>query len=99
MSWRLKAQVHRPGAFKAKLTAVRDVIVISYPVQDDTEENDAVVVERQWEGQMQYIISIASRMFYIGGIVPVQFTIMPMAKVKIYRLAVFLEGRSPFYPV
>jgi hypothetical protein len=97
VTYHLKAQVHRPGAFHPKLTAVREVEVISYPVADDAEEHDGLLVERQWEGQMAYVIGMSARMFCIGGTLPVQFTIMPLAKVKVYRVAVFLDGGSSFF--
>jgi hypothetical protein len=90
--WRLKASVHRPGAFTPKLTAVRDVTVISCPGEDDMDETECLIVERQWEGQLRYLIAISGRMFYVGGTIPLQITFMPLAKVKIHRVAIFLEG-------
>ena len=90
--WRLKANVHRPGAFKAKMTSTREVITIACPTEEDTEDTENIIVERQWEQQLQYLISISGRSFYIGGTVPVTFTLMPLMKVKIHRLSVVVEG-------
>ncbi|KAJ6631582.1 hypothetical protein B0H10DRAFT_1772333 [Mycena sp. CBHHK59/15] len=95
--WRLKAHVHRPGAFALRMTAVREVIVIAAPTEDDTEDTENIVVERHWEQQLQYLISIAGRSFPIGGIVPVTFTMMPMTKVKIHRLSIYLEEKVEYY--
>ncbi|KAJ7125134.1 hypothetical protein C8R44DRAFT_830961 [Mycena epipterygia] len=95
--WRLKANVHRPGAFAARMTAVRDVVVVAAPTEDDTEDTENIVVERHWEQQLQYLISISGRSFPIGGVVPVTFNMMPMAKVKIHRLAMYLEEKVEYY--
>ncbi|KAJ7782650.1 hypothetical protein B0H16DRAFT_1670974 [Mycena metata] len=95
--WRLKANAHRPGAFASRLHAAREVIVIAAPMEDDGEENENIVVERHWEQQLQYLISISGRSFPVGGVVPVSFTFMPMAKVKIHRVAIHLEEKVEYY--
>ncbi|KAF8962652.1 hypothetical protein BDZ97DRAFT_1905243 [Flammula alnicola] len=95
--WQLKANVHRPGTFKPKMTATRDVIVIACPTEEDTEDTENILVERQWEQQLQYLIAVSGRSFYIGGTMPVTFTLMPLAKVKIHRLSVYIEERIDYY--
>ncbi|KAF8161303.1 hypothetical protein B0H34DRAFT_796110 [Crassisporium funariophilum] len=97
VSWRLKANVHRPGAFKAKMTAVREVVTIACPTEEDTEDTENIIVERHWDSQLQYLISISGRSFYVGGTVPVTLTMMPLAKIKIYRLSVYVEERVDYY--
>jgi len=92
VTWRLKASVHRPGAFKTKMTTTREVITIACPSEEDTEDTENILVERHWEQQLQYLISISGRSFYIGGTVPLTFTLMPLMKVKIHRLSVVVEG-------
>ncbi|KAJ7653823.1 hypothetical protein B0H17DRAFT_957201 [Mycena rosella] len=95
--WRLKANVHRPGAFAARMTAAREVVVIAAPTEDDTEDMENILVERHWEQQLQYLISISGRSFPIGGIVPVTLTLMPLAKVKIHRFSIYLEEKIEYY--
>lgn len=92
MTWRLRAHVHRPGAFRHKYTAERPVIVVSSPTEDDTEETENIIVERHWDHQLQYLIAVSGRSFHIGGTLPVTFTMLPLAKARVYRIAVFLEG-------
>ena len=92
--WKLYAHVHRPGAFKTKFTATREVQVIACPTEEDTEDTENIIVERHWDQQLQYLISISGRSFHIGGTMPVTFAFMPLSKVKIFRLAVFIEGAS-----
>lgn len=92
VKWRLKASVHRPGAFIQKMTTQREVVLIATPGEDDTEDTENIIVERQWESQLQYLISISGRSFYIGGTIPLHMTILPLAKAKIHRISVILEG-------
>jgi hypothetical protein len=66
--------------------------VISTPGDEDTEETENIIIERYWESQLQYLISISGRSFYIGGTIPLYFTMMPIAKVKVHRISVYIEG-------
>jgi len=93
VSWRLHAHVHRPGAFRHKYTAEHPVIVVSCPADDDIEETENIIIERHWDHQLQYLIAVSGRSFYIGGTLPVTFTLMPLSKAKVYRIAVYLEGK------
>ncbi len=94
VAWRLKATVHRPGPLTPKLTASRDVILVASPNEDDREDVDNVTIERHWEDQMQYMLTVSGRVFPIGGTMPITLTLLPMAKVKIFELKVHLEGVS-----
>lgn len=95
--WKLHAHVHRPGAFKSKYTATREVTVVACPTEEDTEESENIIVERHWDGQLQYLISVSGRCFWIGGVVPVTFAFMPLMKVKIHRLSVWIEEKVDYY--
>jgi arrestin-related trafficking adapter 3/6 len=95
--WRLKANVHRPGTFISKMTATREVITVACPISEDTEDTENIIVERHWDQQMQYLISVAGRTFHIGGTIPVTFTLLPLTKVNVYRLSVILEGKCAIY--
>ncbi|KAJ3565551.1 hypothetical protein NP233_g7559 [Leucocoprinus birnbaumii] len=95
--WRLRAHVHRPGAFRQKYTAERPVVVVSCPTEDDTEETENIIIERHWDHQLQYLIAVSGRSFHIGGRLPVTFTMLPLTKAKVYRVAVFLEERTDYY--
>ncbi|KAJ7287163.1 hypothetical protein C8J57DRAFT_578429 [Mycena rebaudengoi] len=95
--WRLKANVHRPGTFTARLSTSREVIVIAAPMDDDTEDSENIIVERHWEQQLHYLISISGRSFPIGGVMPITFTLMPLTKVKVHRLSIYLEEKIEYY--
>jgi arrestin-related trafficking adapter 3/6 len=55
------------------------------------DEHESLVVERTWENQMQYLISISGKMFCLGGVIPIDVTFVPMAKVKIHSIAINIE--------
>lgn len=95
VTWKLNAVVHRPGTFTSKMKTERHVIIVSYPAEEETEE-DSVEVERQWDSQLQYLISISGRNFFIGGHIPFSLTLLPLTKIKIYRFIISLEGMYIF---
>lgn len=97
VTWTLKAVVHRPGAFKAKLTATREVTVVACPIDDNTEESENLLVERHWDNQLQYLISISGSSFCIGGTIPISLTFLPLAKVRIHKIVVSIEERVDYY--
>ncbi|KAK0459119.1 uncharacterized protein EV420DRAFT_1269365 [Desarmillaria tabescens] len=96
ISWTISANVHRPGTFKTKLSAQREIVVVSCPTEEDTEDTENIIVERHWDQQLQYLITISGRSFYIGGTIPISFTMMPLTKVKIHRLSVFIEEKVEY---
>lgn len=42
-------------------------------------------------GCLQYLIAISGRCFPIGGVIPIELTLLPLDKVRIHRLGVTLE--------
>ncbi|KAG1746469.1 hypothetical protein EDB19DRAFT_1689776 [Suillus lakei] len=97
MIWRLKAEVHRPGAFTPKLTAQREVLVVAAPCEEDTEDSENTIIERQWESQLQYLIAISGRRFPTGGTIPIDLTIMPFTKAKVHRISVYIDERIEYH--
>lgn len=61
VTYTLKATVHRAGALTSNLTALSEVVLVSCPGQDDTEESESIVVERFWETQMRYHIALSGK--------------------------------------
>ncbi|KAH9025442.1 hypothetical protein EDB85DRAFT_1982737 [Lactarius pseudohatsudake] len=97
ITWRLKANVHRPGAFMPKLSASREVILVTSPSDDRREDTEGFAIERIWEDQMQYTLSVSGRMFPIGDTILITLSFLPMAKVRIYKISVLLEEQVAFF--
>jgi hypothetical protein len=49
------------------LTASTGVELVVAPAEDDAEEGDAVVIERQWDMELRYLISIGGRNYPQGS--------------------------------
>jgi len=90
--WGLKATVHRPGKFTPRMEATRSINVVATPSDDATEDVENVTVTKTWEDQMVYYLSIVGRAFHIGSKIPIQLTFMPLAKVKIHKVSVVIDG-------
>ncbi|KAH9067648.1 hypothetical protein EDB87DRAFT_1584445 [Lactarius vividus] len=97
VTWRLKANVHRPGAFTPKLSASREVILVTSPSDDLGEDAEGFAIERIWEDQMQYTLFASGRIFPIGDTIPITLSFLPMAKVRIYKISVLLEEQVIFF--
>lgn len=61
VGYTLKATVYRAGALTSNLTTTHEVVLVSAPGQDDTEENESIVVERFWETQMKYHVALSGK--------------------------------------
>ncbi|KAI9465256.1 hypothetical protein BJY52DRAFT_1209668 [Lactarius psammicola] len=96
VTWRLKANVHRPGVFTPRFSASREVILVASP-SEDQEDTEGITIERTWEDQMRYTLSVSGRMFPIGGTIPITLSFMPMAKVRIYKITVQLKEQVMFF--
>ncbi|KAF8554937.1 hypothetical protein OG21DRAFT_1439498 [Imleria badia] len=98
LTWKVKVEVKRPGAFTSKMTAQKEVMVVCAPKDDDSEEVGGMIdLQRQWEGQLQYHVQITGRGVPVGGKIPFQITIMPLAKVKVHSILVYLDERTEYY--
>ena len=92
--WKVKAEVKRPSAFKSKMTAQKEVAVVCAPKDDDSEEVGGIDLQRQWDGQLQYRIQLAGRDVPVGGELPFQVTLVPLARVKVHSISVYLDGEQ-----
>ncbi|WWC73545.1 uncharacterized protein I206_107517 [Kwoniella pini CBS 10737] len=97
VSYKLKASVIRVGALTPNLTEDMEITMIAQPQEDDMEETENVIVERQWEEQMRYQITLGGKAFPIAGTVPISIRLMPLLKCKIHRLTVALEEKTDYY--
>ncbi|KAG6381964.1 hypothetical protein JVT61DRAFT_592 [Boletus reticuloceps] len=95
--WNIKAEVKRPGTFHWNMTAQKEVVVICVPKDDDSEDVEGIDLQQQWEGQLQYRIQLAGRSVPIGGKIPLQLTIMPLAKAKVHSISVYLDERTEYF--
>ncbi|KIM31493.1 hypothetical protein M408DRAFT_327686 [Serendipita vermifera MAFF 305830] len=96
VQYKLKANVHRPGAFTQKISTSTAVELVSAPAEEDTEEGDSVVIERQWDMELRYLISISGRNFPQGADIPWHVQLLPLSKFKLHRLSFILEEKIDY---
>ncbi|KAH8988637.1 hypothetical protein EDB92DRAFT_1800510 [Lactarius akahatsu] len=97
ITWKLVAKARRPGVFTSKLSATREVQVVSIPAESDVETTGDVLIERPWDDQLQYFFHISGKVFTVGSTFNVKMSFMPLAKIQMYKLAVDLEERIDSY--
>jgi len=95
--WKLVAKVRRPGVFTPNLIAIRDVHVVSIPADGDVDMTGEIQIQRPWDDQLQYLFKISRKSFAIGAFFNVKMVFMPLAKVRLYKLAVDIEERVDSY--
>jgi hypothetical protein len=71
--YRLKATVTRSGALTSNLSDEKEVMMVACPGEDEGEVTENVVVERQWEEQLRYVVALSGKSFPIGGQMYVPF--------------------------
>ncbi|KZO93863.1 hypothetical protein CALVIDRAFT_539513 [Calocera viscosa TUFC12733] len=86
--------VHRSGPFSLRLQGEKEVEVIDVPPD---EEPETVSIERQWEESLRYVIGLDNKINLVGGELAFDLTLMPLEKVKIYRLSVAVEEKVDYF--
>ncbi|KAF8336430.1 uncharacterized protein EI90DRAFT_174368 [Cantharellus anzutake] len=99
VKYTISATVHRVGTFLPKLTATKEVNVVSCLSPESNEDTGYLLEERQWEEQLCYMIRLEQTHVTIGGVLPVKLTLFPLDKVSIYRIDVVLGEKSWHVPV
>jgi hypothetical protein len=94
ITWKLVAKVRRPGVFTPNFTATRDVHVVSLPADADVDMAGEIQIERPWDDQLQYLFRVSRKTFAIGASFNIKVIFMPLAKVRMYKFAVDLEGKQ-----
>lgn len=98
VKWKLVAKVRRPGVFTSKLTATREVQVVSVPAESEVDITGDVLIEKPWDDQLQYLFHVSRKILTIGSSLNVKMSFMPLAKIQMYKLAVDLEGKQfPYF--
>ncbi|ODV84449.1 hypothetical protein CANARDRAFT_28997 [[Candida] arabinofermentans NRRL YB-2248] len=93
----LEASLERSGTFKSNLNARRKINIVRTSSQDSIEENEPIVITRDWEDQLKYEIVISSKQILLNSYLPLAFRLTPMDKIKIQRLRVYLTEHLEYY--
>lgn len=91
VKWQLEALVERSGTFKQNLQGFKEIPVIRSPSEDSLELVEPISISRKWEDQLYYEIMISGKSFPIGSKIPIAFKLMPLAKVQIHKIKVYIS--------
>ncbi|KAL4071279.1 hypothetical protein V8B97DRAFT_442475 [Scleroderma yunnanense] len=103
-TWCINAKVKRPGTasqITRTMVAHKDVEVVCMPTDDPLEEPSenatTIQLQRAWDTQLEYRLDVFHRNNPLDGILPFQLTIIPLRKIKVHQVAVYLEERAEYF--
>lgn len=98
VSYHLEAIVARPGTFKLNLQCRLPINVVRIPSEDNLEENEPIVITRDWEDQLKYDIVIGSKSVVLNSYLLLAFRFVPLfGKVALHRIRVYLTENLEYY--
>lgn len=97
VTWQLECLVERAGTFKANLQGFKEIPVIRSPSEDSLELVEPISISRKWEDQLHYEIMISGKSFPLGSKIPIAFKLMPLAKVQVHKLKVYVSENIEYY--
>ena len=96
-AYSIRAHVHRAGPLTSNLSSEMEVTLVHAPDENGSEEVESIVVERNWEDALRYMIVVMGKSFPVGGKIPIWAKFVPMEKVRIHRIFATLEERTAYY--
>lgn len=98
VNYGLEATVIRAGAFKLNLTGKIPITLVRTPSELNMEENEPIVITRDWEDQLRYDIVIGGKSIVLDSYLPLAFRFVPLwGKVALHRIRVYLSENLEYY--
>ncbi|KAG8202540.1 hypothetical protein GWM34_02697, partial [Candida africana] len=97
-SYYLEVNITRPGAFKTNLAGRLPINIIRTLAETSLEENESIVITRDWEDQLRYDIVIGAKSVVLDLYLPLAFRFVPLwGKVALHRIRVYLTENLEYY--
>lgn len=97
-SYYLEVSINRPGAFKTNLAGRLPINIIRTLAESSLEENESIVITRDWEDQLRYDIVIGAKSVVLDLYLPLAFRFVPLwGKVALHRIRVYLTENLEYY--
>lgn len=94
----LEASISRLTTFKSNLSGRLPIKVVRIPCDNSVEENEPIVIERDWEDQLRYEIVIASKSVVLDTFLPISLKFIPLyGKVALHRIRIFITQDCNYY--
>lgn len=98
VQYHLEAEIIRVGAFKLNLTARLPIDVVRTPSELNSEENEPIVITRDWEDQLRYDIVVGGKSIVLNSYLPLALRFVPLwGKVALHRIRVYLTENLEYY--
>ncbi|GEQ72899.1 hypothetical protein JCM33374_g6587 [Metschnikowia sp. JCM 33374] len=98
VNYYLEANVTRSTTFKSHLSARLPIEVVRIPSDNSVEENEPIIIERDWEDQMRYEIVVASKSVVLDSYLPMTLKFIPLfGKVALHRIRVYISEDCSYY--
>lgn len=98
VSYYLEALIQRQTTFKSNLCGRIPVTVVRIPSDNSVEENEPIVIERDWEDQLRYEIVVASKSVVLDSYLPISLKFIPLyGKVALHRIRIYISEDSNYY--
>lgn len=94
----LEAVVSRQGTFKPVLKGKLPIKLVRVPTDNSVEENEPIVIERDWDDHLRYEIVVASKSVVLDSYLPLSLKFIPLhGKVALHRIRVFIIEECNYY--
>lgn len=98
VNYYLEADIIRIGTFKLNLTARLPVEIVRTPSELNLEENEPIVISRDWEDQLRYDIVVGGKSVVLNSYLPLALRFVPLwGKVALHRIRVYLTESLEYY--
>lgn len=96
--YELEVNIQRQGAFKSNLQGRMPIEVVRTPSEMNQEENEPIVISRDWEDQLKYEIVVGAKSIILETYIPLAFRFIPLwGKVQLHRIRVYLTENLEYY--
>ncbi|EGW30496.1 uncharacterized protein SPAPADRAFT_143507, partial [Spathaspora passalidarum NRRL Y-27907] len=97
-NYNMEVSIIRAGAFKSNLSGKLPINIVRTPAESNMEENESIVITRDWEDQLRYDIVIGSKSIVLDSYLPLAFRFVPLwGKVSLHRIRVYLSENLEYF--
>ncbi|KAI5966001.1 hypothetical protein CANMA_003386 [Candida margitis] len=97
-SYHLEVSIQRLGTFKSNLSGRLPITIVRTPSELNMEENESIVISRDWEDQIKYDIVIGAKSVVLDSYLPLAFRFVPLwGKVALHRIRIYLTENLEYY--
>ncbi|KAH3676001.1 hypothetical protein WICMUC_002297 [Wickerhamomyces mucosus] len=97
VSYQLAVMIERIGAFKSNIASTLPIKIIRTKSDESVEDSEPIAISRDWEDQLHYDIIVASKSMILNAYLPMAFKIVPLDKLKLHRIRVFITENIEYW--